>query len=81
MSGNWTDVDRLYPGRQVRQFDENTNMFYPEFRTSILQVRLRIAKAFVEMYPPDSTFMEWHIVADEMGQKRGAFSLAELRIK
>jgi hypothetical protein len=78
-SGAWSNIDKLYIGHQARQFTENTGVFYPDFRTSILEIRLRVARAYCES-APETTLISWTIVADEMSKRTGCVSLKDLGI-
>ena len=46
-SGNTTNIDNLYSGRQARQFSQDVSVFHPRMRVSILELGLAVGRDFV----------------------------------
>lgn len=78
-SGNATNIDRLYQGRQVLQFSENIGVFHPRMRVSILELGVTITKGYAEAHG-EEPFIEWTAFADGMNPRSGVITMTQLRL-
>jgi hypothetical protein len=74
---SWQNIDRLYPGIQVRQFDNHTAVYHPGMNTSIAEISFSFAKA-ERSNLIGQPLIEWTLFADEMLPRTGVVTLDSL---
>lgn len=77
ISGKATNIDRLHPRRQARQFTENIGVFHPVVSKSILELGLVISQQLIAE-SQDEPFIEWTIFSDNMNPREGFITLRQL---
>ena len=77
INGRATNIDRLHPGKQVRQYTDNIGVSHPGTRQSILELGLVISDEFIRNHP-DDPFVEWLVYSDNMSPRQGFVSLREI---
>ena len=77
MKQSLSNIDSLYPGRQARQFTNDTGVFHPGMNTSVVEVGISFLKAFFEANTEEA-FLHWTLFADEMSPREGEASLMDL---
>jgi hypothetical protein len=76
-SGTTQQVNQLHPPRQAQQFQNDSGVFHPGTNTSTAEIGIAVSEMFMRDHAADP-LIEWRLWADEMSERSGTVTLADL---